>query len=448
MIKFIGGLLIFYFCVEGTGKTTTARKMGQVFYDMGFLSSTQVVECSTSDLVGQYVGETGPKTQQLFEKALGRVLFIDEAYRLSEGHFAKEAMDELVGILTQDRYRAKLVVILAGYDREMDELMARNTGLTSRFPEEIKFHNMSPVQCLEVLKRKLSKQSIRVDALEDPLSTEYKRMVDLLAEISNLPFWGNARDVETLSKQMAAIVFSTPSLLTTSTAENPNDLLTLSGDKAVECIESMRETRMQRASIPARPSPIDDIRQMFQENQAPTSIRTTQTAEQSSPPPLHPEQNMVVNQPAASEVRDAGVTDGIWRQLQIDKQRVEDALKGSQDKQRLLEREIQDAAEREEAAKVQQTKLAEVKAKDDGERAELLRQREEARLREHAARVERAKRAAAMEEEKRKEREEARVQSKIRQMGMCVAGFRWIKQASGYRCAGGSHFIDNAALGI
>ena len=80
--------------VIGTGKTTTARKLGQVYYDMGFLSSKEVVECSATDLVGQYVGQTGPKTKGIFEKALGKVLFIDEAYRLSEGHFAKEAMDE------------------------------------------------------------------------------------------------------------------------------------------------------------------------------------------------------------------------------------------------------------------------------------------------------------------------------------------------------------------
>lgn len=94
--------------------------MGQVYYDMGFLSSTEVIECSASDLVADYVGQTGHKTRQLFERALGKVLFVDEAYRLSEGHFAKEAMDELVGILTQDAFAGKLIVVLAGYDQEMN----------------------------------------------------------------------------------------------------------------------------------------------------------------------------------------------------------------------------------------------------------------------------------------------------------------------------------------
>ena len=74
----------------GTGKTTTARKMGKVFYDMGFLATAEVVNCSVTDLVGQYIGQTGPKTKALLEKGLGKVLFIDEAYRLAEGDFVTE----------------------------------------------------------------------------------------------------------------------------------------------------------------------------------------------------------------------------------------------------------------------------------------------------------------------------------------------------------------------
>lgn len=82
----------------GTGKTTTARKIGQVYYDLGLLSEVKVVECSASDLVGQYVGQTGPKTIKQLELGLGKVLFIDEAYRLGQGHFAQEAIDELVDV--------------------------------------------------------------------------------------------------------------------------------------------------------------------------------------------------------------------------------------------------------------------------------------------------------------------------------------------------------------
>lgn len=122
--------------VLGTGKTTVARKFGQVYYDMGFLSTVDVYECAATDLVGEYVGHTGPKTQGVFDKALGRVLFVDEAYRRGSagGRFAQEAIDEMVGPLTQPKYFQKIVVILAGYKIDMNQLLKVNSGLSSRVP--------------------------------------------------------------------------------------------------------------------------------------------------------------------------------------------------------------------------------------------------------------------------------------------------------------------------
>ncbi|CAN9351619.1 unnamed protein product [Alternaria alternata] len=104
----------------GTGKTTTAAKMGKIFYDMGFLSQASVEECSATDLIGQYVGQTGPKVQKLMEKAISKVLFINEAYRLAEGRFATKAMDKLVDCLTKPKFAQRLVVILAGYDKDIN----------------------------------------------------------------------------------------------------------------------------------------------------------------------------------------------------------------------------------------------------------------------------------------------------------------------------------------
>lgn len=104
---------------------------------MGLLTTTEVVEISATDLIGQYIGHTGPKTQQMLEEGLGKILFIDEAYRLVEGHFAKEAMDEIVDCVTKPKFAGKLIVILAGYDQNINQLMSVNPGLTSRFPESI-----------------------------------------------------------------------------------------------------------------------------------------------------------------------------------------------------------------------------------------------------------------------------------------------------------------------
>ena len=175
--------------------------MGKVFYDMGFLSFVEVIECSASDLIAQYVGQTGPKTRSFLEKTLGKVLFVDEAYRLGEGHFASEAINELVDIITKPKFFGKVVVILAGYDEDMNRLMAVNTGLSSRFSEEIIFRDMTPGHCVQLLDRDLQQKKINVTALRD------HEMVGLLDTLSRLPFWGNARDVQTLVKAMVGSTF-------------------------------------------------------------------------------------------------------------------------------------------------------------------------------------------------------------------------------------------------
>ena len=150
--------------------------MGQVYYDLGFLSAVEVVECSASDLIGSYVGHTGPKTRGQLEKALGKVLFVDEAYRLAEGNFATEAVNELVDLLTKPTFMNKLVVVLAGYDDDIDRLISINPGLSSRFPKQIVFRNMNPQDCLMVLERSLQEQEIQVPFLTQPESKHYKTM--------------------------------------------------------------------------------------------------------------------------------------------------------------------------------------------------------------------------------------------------------------------------------
>lgn len=114
--------------------SSTARKVGKLFYDIGFLSSDEVVTCSVTNLTGELSGHTGPKVINQFELGLGKVLFIDEAYRLIGDSFHKEAIGELVDVMTKPRYAHNMVVILAGYSDEMEELLMLNPGLRSRFP--------------------------------------------------------------------------------------------------------------------------------------------------------------------------------------------------------------------------------------------------------------------------------------------------------------------------
>ncbi|KAF8523920.1 P-loop containing nucleoside triphosphate hydrolase protein [Hysterangium stoloniferum] len=451
----------------GTGKTTTARKMGQVYYDMGFLSSTEVIECSATDLIGQWVGQTGPKTQQLFEKALGRVLFIDEAYRLSEGQFAKEAIDELVGILTQERYKGKLIVILAGYDEEMNDLLRVNPGLSSRFPTEIIFKNMTPIECLEILKRKLAQHDMQLAALDDSACPEYRRLLELVTQMSSLKSWGNARDVETLSKEIAEIVFSTPDQSTTNSS-----VFVVPPKEVIKCVERMRAKMMERESVPASRKfvqPTPHVLPPLPTLSPPVVPNVTTTANSANttatPDVTKKEEAKSATPPAITEVtekeqvqidvflddgRDPGVSDEIWFQLQIARKQQEDADRASDNKLRQLNDEKDGLDEEMEIVKtVLKEKLIQwAAAKDAVVKAELMHQREEERLRERALQLARAKREAEIAELKRQREEEARIQSKLREMGVCPVGFRWIKQPSGYRCAGGGHFTSNEQLGI
>lgn len=137
----------------GTGKTTIARLVGKYLKAIGALSGGQLVEVSRADLVGRYVGHTAPLTQKVLQSALGGVLFIDEAYSLYRGEqdtFGLEAIDTLVKGM--EDHRDELVVILAGYTKEMEEFLQSNSGLRSRFPNKIEFPDYTGVELLAITK--------------------------------------------------------------------------------------------------------------------------------------------------------------------------------------------------------------------------------------------------------------------------------------------------------
>ena len=184
-----------------------ARKMGKVYYDMGFLATDKVIECSSSDLISVISNETGVTCQKLFERALGHVLFIDEAYRLSEGG-GRDALNEIVDMLTKPKYFGKLVVILAGYDDDMNRLLAMNPGLSSRFADEMIFRGMTPPHCVDLLAREIESKRVNAQILRDTHSQSYSQLCGMLAELSGLPLWGNARDVIALAKTMIGNVYN------------------------------------------------------------------------------------------------------------------------------------------------------------------------------------------------------------------------------------------------
>lgn len=119
---------------------------------MEFLATANIIEYSATDLIGEYVGQIRPRVLKFLDKALGRVLFIDKAYRLGKGHFSKEIMDKLVDFATKDKYYKKFVIILAGYTDNINRLISTNAGLSSRFPKVIDFRSLNPPKCMDLFK--------------------------------------------------------------------------------------------------------------------------------------------------------------------------------------------------------------------------------------------------------------------------------------------------------
>ncbi|KAF4988297.1 hypothetical protein FGRMN_9848 [Fusarium graminum] len=193
----------------GTGKTSTARKLGQIFYNMGLLSAPDVVDVSASQLIGEYCGQTGPKTRRLLESALGKVLFIDEAYRLagSRGSFAEEAVSELVDAVTKPQFARKLIIVLAGYEEDMDRLLRSNQGIKSRFATEFAFRPLRTEQCIEQLRQVVGKVGITIQPTPEMETYTRTSLFSLLQRLSNDKGWASGRSIETLGERLIGHIF-------------------------------------------------------------------------------------------------------------------------------------------------------------------------------------------------------------------------------------------------
>lgn len=244
----------------GTGKTHTARIVGQIFYDMGFLSTPEVVECSASALIGQYLGHTAPKVVDLFERALGKVLFIDEAYRLANGtcgastgaSFEAEAIGEIVDCMTKPRYLRKMIIVLAGYDKDMDTLMKANAGLRGRFATEIAFPAMSATRMKEHLVNLLKKEEIEVrDEEGDPgVEDKKQRLLRGLRKLGSTAGWSNGRDIKTLADVITGSVYKNAVL---EDGEDAGAMFKVSTAELNKFVQDMLMDRMgSLAAVPGR----------------------------------------------------------------------------------------------------------------------------------------------------------------------------------------------------
>ncbi|MDE6682277.1 MAG: AAA family ATPase, partial [Muribaculaceae bacterium] len=160
----------------GTGKTTVARIMGDIFYSLGLLPSNKLVEVTPGDMVAGYVGQTAPKTRQIVERGLGGVLFIDEAYGLRDGNFGeKDAIPLLLTMLLNNKN--KMVCIVAGYPKEMKWMMEANTGLPRRFRGIIHFEDYNADDLAKIFRNIVKKNGMKLDEMADEEMQRYFRVL-------------------------------------------------------------------------------------------------------------------------------------------------------------------------------------------------------------------------------------------------------------------------------
>lgn len=175
----------------GTGKTTVALRMANLLHRLGYIRKGHLVSVTRDDLVGQYIGHTAPKTKEILKKALGGVLFIDEAYYLhrqeNERDYGQEAIEILLQVM--ENQRDDLVVILAGYGDRMDKFFESNPGFRSRIAHHIDFPDYSSDELLRIAETMLARQNYNFD---EPGRTI---MADYIEHRRRQPHFANARSI-------------------------------------------------------------------------------------------------------------------------------------------------------------------------------------------------------------------------------------------------------------
>jgi probable Rubsico expression protein CbbX len=175
----------------GTGKTTVAVRMGEILKRLGYVREGHLVTVTRDDLVGQYIGHTAPKTKEVIKKAMGGVLFIDEAYYLYKPENERDYGQESIEILLQvmENNRDDLVVVLAGYKDKMDRFFQSNPGMRSRIAHHIDFPDYSADELMAIAKLMLASQNYRFSADGEKAFAQY------IPLRMKLPHFANARSV-------------------------------------------------------------------------------------------------------------------------------------------------------------------------------------------------------------------------------------------------------------
>ena len=181
---------------SGTGKTTIARIMAKLLFDLGVVKENKLVEVSKKDLIGQYVGQTAPKTAKVIEKAMGGVLFVDEAYSLTEGKdsFGLEAVETLLKAM--EDHKGEFVVIFAGYRKGMQDFIDSNPGIASRIGYTFEFPDYNEYELADILYKKMDKCELQIN---DKSKESIAKIMKYFCNVENI---GNGRFVDKVLQEI------------------------------------------------------------------------------------------------------------------------------------------------------------------------------------------------------------------------------------------------------
>lgn len=408
---------------------TTARQMGQLFYDMGFLSTKDVIEYSMIDFVAQYIGQTRPKTRKSLQQGLGGVLIIKNADQFIQGSyrnsFTTEALEELLQFLANPDNTGKMVFILSGLVDEMNKLMVQVPKLASHFPEEIIFEGIPPDDGIRILVHELKGLGISIAAnfLTDTSTKDYREIKDLLYSLSLLPGWNNARDIQNLAKKIGTRYLQ---YIPIDQSEFRQEL---QAHHVTECLDEAIAQRKRRpltsvSSGPSPCSPTPDQKVLPQDTAASESAtainiyinekeqKAQNSSKEAETPRTDSPETGKEPHPALNEdhvTREDGVSDSVWERLNKDK---------------------------DEASYQRHLQEKHVPA--------LKRQLKDAELMKNEVRIETLQKRLTQVQEKILKEE--KIQKTLRAMSPCVKGYTWIRQEGGYRCKGGFHFVSDKEL--
>jgi len=422
----------------GTGKTTVARVMAKILFDLRLLGKNHVQETSGLNLTGEYVGQTKKKVEEQLDAAKGGVLFIDEAYELGKGPFGAEACTAIVAAMTDPKY-AGLVIAIAGYQADISDMLDTNPGLKSRFTHFFEFPDWTAADCVSLFVKRASAQNY---ALAPAAAAA---LAEGLEQLLSLDGWGNARDVDKLWKaslqHRADRVCAAP--------ETEKTLAEADVQPAVGAMLAARRGTPAGRRIPKQGAHLPMQARSAEPPAYHHEAADTRDADAEAGVEEGPQGEAdAVNAPGHGG-RDAGVSDEVWAELQ---QAKADAEAREAQLQRELEEQMREEERRvQELQKQLEDELERVRREMEAAEEQQRLEAERRARAEHEARVERERLAAEarrreLERLQAEKRREQAIQEKLRQISPCPAGFQWFKTGGGWRCGGGSHFVSDAQL--